>query len=105
MKYLMILILKGMEKNPYLEKKTTKSFCTKGGIHGKYQSIFERWKIDWEKIHSNSRIKTREHEVSYDFNLEKNDFSMKNNDQLVKDEELSDEKFTTNLTQELKLVG
>jgi hypothetical protein len=43
--------------------------------------------------------------VSYDFNLEKNDFSMKNNDQLVKDEELSDEKFTTNLTQELKLVG
>ena len=86
-----------------MEKKTTKFFCTKGRIHGKYQSIFERWKIDWEKIHSNSRIKTREHEVSYDFNLE--NFSMKNNDQLVKDEKLSDEKFTYNLTQELKLVG
>jgi hypothetical protein len=41
--------------------------------------------------------------VSYDFNLE--NFSMKNNDQLVKDEKLSDEKFTYNLTQELKLVG
>ena len=38
-------------------------------------------------------------------NLEKNDFSMENNDQLAKDEEFSDEKFTNDLTQELKLVG
>ena len=30
---------------------------------------------------------------------------MENNDQLVKDEEFSDEKFTNDLTQELKLVG
>ena len=38
-------------------------------------------------------------------NLEKNDFSMENNDQLAKDEEFSDEKFTNDLTQELKLMG
>ena len=38
-------------------------------------------------------------------NLEKNDFSMENNDQLAKDEEFSDEKFTNDLIQELKLVG
>jgi hypothetical protein len=37
-------------------------------------------------------------------NLEKNDFSMENNDKLAKDEEFSDEKFTNDLTQELKLV-
>ena len=37
--------------------------------------------------------------------LRKNDFSMENNDQLAKDEEFSDEKFTNDLTQELKLVG
>ena len=30
---------------------------------------------------------------------------MENNDQLAKDEEFSDEKFTNDLTQELKLVG
>ena len=36
--------------------------------------------------------------------LRKNDFSMENNDQLAKDEEFSDEKFTNDLTQELKLV-
>ena len=38
-------------------------------------------------------------------NFEKNDFSMENNHQLAKDEEFSDEKFTNDLTQELKLVG
>jgi hypothetical protein len=38
-------------------------------------------------------------------NLEKNDFSMENNDQFAKGEKLSDEKFTNDLTQELKLVG
>ena len=38
-------------------------------------------------------------------NLEKNDFSMENNDQLAKDKEFSDEKFTNGLTQELKLLG
>ena len=38
-------------------------------------------------------------------NLEKNDFSMENNDQLAKDEKFSDEKFTNDLTQELKFVG
>jgi hypothetical protein len=43
--------------------------------------------------------------MPYEVNLEKNDFSMKNNDQLAKDEECSDEKFTNDLTQELKLVG
>jgi hypothetical protein len=37
--------------------------------------------------------------------LRKNDFSIENNDQLAKDEEFSDEKFTNDLTQELKLVG
>ena len=37
-------------------------------------------------------------------NLEINDFSMENNDQLAKDEEFSNEKFTNDLTQELKLV-
>ena len=45
------------------------------------------------------------HEVPCEFNLEKNDFSMENNDQLAKDEEFSDEKFTNDLTQELKFVG
>ena len=38
-------------------------------------------------------------------NLEKNDFSMENNNQLAKDEVFSDEKFTNDLIQELKLVG
>ena len=45
------------------------------------------------------------HEMPCEFNLEKNDFSMENNDQLAKDEEFSDEKFTNDLTQELKFVG
>ena len=45
------------------------------------------------------------HEVPYDFNLEKNYFSIENNDLLAKDEEFGNEKFTNNLTQELKLVG
>ena len=43
--------------------------------------------------------------MTCEVNLEKNDFSMENNDQLAKDEEISDEKFTNDLTQELKLVG
>ena len=38
------------------------------------------------------------HEVPCEFNLEKNDISMKNNDQLVKDEVISDVKFTNDLT-------
>ena len=45
------------------------------------------------------------HEMPWEVNLEKNDFFMENNDQLAKDEESSDEKFTNELTQELKLVG
>ena len=45
------------------------------------------------------------HEMSCEVNLEKNDFSMENNDQLAKDKEFNDEKFTNDLTQELKLVG
>jgi hypothetical protein len=45
------------------------------------------------------------HKMSCEVNLEKNYFSMENNDQLAKDEEFSDEKFTNDLTQELKLVG
>jgi hypothetical protein len=40
--------------------------------------------------------------MPYDLHLEKNDFSMEN-DQFVKGEELSDEKFTNGLTQEIKL--
>ncbi len=36
--------------------------------------------------------------MPYEVNLEKNDFSMENNDQLAKDEEFSDEKFTNDLT-------
>jgi hypothetical protein len=44
------------------------------------------------------------HEMPCEVNLEKNDFSMENNDQLAKDEEFNDEKFTNDLTQELKLV-
>ena len=40
-----------------------------------------------------------------EFNLKKNEFSMENNGQLAKDEEISDEKFTNDLTQELKFVG
>ena len=43
--------------------------------------------------------------MTCEVNLEKNDFSMENNDQLAKDEEFSDEKFTNDLTKELKLVG
>ena len=39
------------------------------------------------------------HEMPCEVNLEKNDFSMENNDQLAKDEEFSDEKFTNDLTQ------
>ena len=38
-------------------------------------------------------------------NLQNNDFFMENNDQLAKNEEFSDEKFTNDLTKELKLVG
>ena len=45
------------------------------------------------------------HEMPCEVNLEKNEFSMENNDQLAKDEEFSDEKFTNDLIQELKLVG
>jgi hypothetical protein len=40
--------------------------------------------------------------MPYDFHFEKNDFSMEN-DQSAKDKELSDEKFTNDLTQEIKL--
>jgi hypothetical protein len=40
-----------------------------------------------------------------EFNLEKNYFSMEDNDQLAKDEVFSDKKFTNDLTQEIKLVG
>ena len=45
------------------------------------------------------------HEMPCEVNLEKNDFSMENNDQLDKNEEFSDEKFTNDLTQKLKLMG
>ena len=40
------------------------------------------------------------YEMPCEANLEKNDFSMENNDQLAKDEEFSDEKFTNDFTQE-----
>ena len=36
--------------------------------------------------------------MPYEVNLEKNDFSMENNDQLTKDEKFSDEKFINDLT-------
>ena len=42
--------------------------------------------------------------MPYDLHFEKNDFSMEN-DQSAKDKELSDEKFTNDLTQEIKLKG
>ena len=42
--------------------------------------------------------------MPYDLHFEKNDFSMEN-DQSAKDKELSDEKFTNDLTQEIKLGG
>jgi hypothetical protein len=45
------------------------------------------------------------HEVPCGFNLEKNGFSIESNDQLVKDKEFSDEKFTNGLTQELIQEG
>ena len=45
------------------------------------------------------------HKVPCEFNLEKKDPSLENNDQLTKDEKLSDEKFTNGLTQEIKLRG
>jgi hypothetical protein len=38
-------------------------------------------------------------------NLEKNGFPIESSDQIAKDEEFSDEKFTNDLTQELKFVG
>ena len=47
---------------------------------------------------------TQECKIPYDLYFEKNDFSMKN-DQSAKDKELSDEKFTNDLTQEIKLRG
>ena len=45
------------------------------------------------------------HEMPCEVNFEKNDFFMENNDQLDKNKEFSDEKFTNDLTQELKLMG
>jgi hypothetical protein len=47
---------------------------------------------------------TQECKMPYDLHFEKNDFSMEN-DQSAKDKELSDEKFTNDLTQEIKLEG
>ena len=40
-----------------------------------------------------------------EFNLEKKNPSLEINDQLTKDEKLSDEKFTNGLTQEINLKG
>ena len=45
------------------------------------------------------------HEVSCEANLEKNGFPIESSDQIAKDEEFSDEKFTNDLTQELEFVG
>ena len=45
------------------------------------------------------------YEMPCEVNLGKNDFSIENNDQLAKDKEFRDEKFTNDLTQELKLMG
>jgi hypothetical protein len=50
-------------------------------------------------------LKLEGHKVPCEFNLEKKDPSLENNDQLTKDERLSDEKFTNGLTQEIKLEG
>ena len=47
---------------------------------------------------------TQECKMLYDLHFEKNDFSMEN-DQSAKDKELGDEKFTNDLTQEIKLEG
>jgi hypothetical protein len=59
--------------------------------------------IKWSDINPLDDL-TQECKMPYDLHLEKNDFSMEN-DQFVKDEELSDEKFTNGLTQEIKLGG
>ena len=47
----------------------------------------------------------RGHEMPCEVNLEKNGFPIESSDQIAKDEEFSDEKFTNDLTQELKFVG
>ena len=50
----------------------------------KYKTLIE------EKSILTQELALGGHEVPYDFNLEKNDFSIETNDQLAKDEELSD---------------
>ena len=52
--------------------------------------------IKWSDINPLDDL-TQECKRPYDLHLEKNDFSMEN-DQFVKGEELSDEKFTNGLT-------
>jgi hypothetical protein len=57
--------------------------------------------MKWSDINPLDNV-TQECKMSYDLHFEKNDFSMEN-DQFAKDKELSDEKFTNDLTQEIKL--
>ena len=56
---------------------------------------------NWSDINSLDDL-TQECKMPYDLHFEKNDFSIEN-DQSTKDKELSDEKFTNDLTQEIKL--
>ncbi len=58
-----------------------------------------------EKLFEEKSIITQELKLREggEVNLEKNNFSRKNNDQLARDEQLSDEKFINDLTQESKL--
>jgi hypothetical protein len=59
--------------------------------------------MKWSDINPLNNL-TQECKMPYDLHFEKNDFSMEN-DQSAKDKELSDEKFTNDLTQEIKLGG
>ena len=57
--------------------------------------------LNWSDINPSDDL-TQECKMPYDLHFEKNDFSMEN-DQSAKDKKLSDEKFTNDLTQEIKL--
>jgi hypothetical protein len=59
--------------------------------------------LNWSDINPSDDL-TQECKMPYDLHFEKNDFSMEN-DQFAKDKELGDEKFTNDLTQEIKLGG
>ena len=59
--------------------------------------------IKWSDINPLDDL-TQECKMPYDLHFEKNDSSIEN-DQFAKDRELSDERFTNDLTQKIKLRG